>query len=71
VDPRDDSAIAALNESKEAQIVTVRDDVESAGHRRVSIAGGKPCGATPILLKDELKNDEARMTNDEEARMIE
>src|SRR5205814_206983 len=27
VDPRDDSAIAALNESKEAQIVNVRDDV--------------------------------------------
>ena len=65
VDPRDDSAIAALNESKEAQIVTVRDDVDLPVIVAFRLLAAKLAPRYPILLKDELKNDEARMTNDE------
>jgi len=65
VDPRDDSAIAALNESKEAQIVTVRDDVDLPVIVAFRLLAANLAERHPILLKDELKNDEARMTNDE------
>src|SRR5205814_6673366 len=65
VDPRDDSAIAALNESKEAQVVTVHDDVDLPVIVAFRLLAAKLAERHPILLKDELKNDEARMTNDE------
>src|SRR5256712_2944258 len=70
IDPRDDAAIAGLNQKAEPQFVTVKDDVDLPviAAFRLLAAGGY--ARHPILLKDTLcrvaaKNDEIRMTNDE------
>jgi (E)-4-hydroxy-3-methylbut-2-enyl-diphosphate synthase len=65
VDPRDNDAFAALNENSEPQLVTVRDDVDLPVITAFRLLAAKLAPRHPILLKDELKNDEARMTNDE------
>jgi (E)-4-hydroxy-3-methylbut-2-enyl-diphosphate synthase len=65
VDPRDDEALARLNANGEAQLVTVRDGTDLPVIVAFRLLATKLASRHPILLKDELKNDEARMTNDE------
>jgi (E)-4-hydroxy-3-methylbut-2-enyl-diphosphate synthase len=65
VDPRDDEALARLNANGEAQLVTVRDGTDLPVIVAFRLLAAKLASRHPILLKDELKNDEARMTNDE------
>ena len=65
VDPRDEDALAAINERAEAQLVTVRDDVDLPVVVAFRLLASKLAPRHPILLKDEFANDEARMTNDE------
>ncbi len=70
VDPRDDVAMARLNESSAAQFVTVRDDVDLPVIAAFRLLAARLDARHPILLKDTLgwvptQNDEARMTNDE------
>jgi (E)-4-hydroxy-3-methylbut-2-enyl-diphosphate synthase len=65
VDPRDDSAVAKINSESTPQLVTVRDDVDLPVIAAFRLLAAKSQARHPILLKDTLKNDEARMTNDE------
>jgi (E)-4-hydroxy-3-methylbut-2-enyl-diphosphate synthase len=65
VDPRDDAAIEKVNTEGVPQLVTVRDDVDLAMITAFRLLAAKLDARHPILLKDTLKNDEARMTNDE------
>jgi (E)-4-hydroxy-3-methylbut-2-enyl-diphosphate synthase len=65
IDPRDDGALRELNERSEAQLVTVRDDVDLPVIVAFRLLASKLAPRHPILLKDVLKNDEARMTNGE------
>ncbi|PYL03472.1 MAG: 4-hydroxy-3-methylbut-2-en-1-yl diphosphate synthase [Verrucomicrobia bacterium] len=69
VDPRDDEAIARVNDSAEAQLVSVKDDVDLPLIPAFRLLAAKLQSRHPILLKDTLspsiKNDEARLTNDE------
>src|SRR5213075_649992 len=62
IDPRDDSAMAALNESKEAQVVTVREDVDLPVIVAFRLLAARLSAQHPILLKDELriKKEEGR-----------
>jgi (E)-4-hydroxy-3-methylbut-2-enyl-diphosphate synthase len=62
IDPRDDGALRALNEKSEAQLVTVRDDVDLPVIVAFRLLASKLAPRHPILLKDLMKNDEARMT---------
>jgi (E)-4-hydroxy-3-methylbut-2-enyl-diphosphate synthase len=66
VDPRDDEAIARVNDLAEAQLVTVKDDVGLPLIPAFRLLAAKLQSRHPILLKDTLrystmKNDEARM----------
>ena len=65
IDPRDDNALAALNQNNEPQLVTVSDDVDLPVITAFRWLAAKLAPRHPILLKDEFRNDEARMTNDE------
>jgi (E)-4-hydroxy-3-methylbut-2-enyl-diphosphate synthase len=65
LDPHDDAAVAQLKASKGARFVTVRDDVDLPVISAFRLLAAKIEPRHPILLKDVLKNDEARMTNDE------
>jgi (E)-4-hydroxy-3-methylbut-2-enyl-diphosphate synthase len=65
VDPRDDAALARLNQSAPAEFVTVRDDVPLPVITAFRLLAAKIAPHHPILLKDALANDEARMTNAE------
>jgi (E)-4-hydroxy-3-methylbut-2-enyl-diphosphate synthase len=62
IDPRDDEALAALNANEEAQLVTVRDDVELPVIVAFRLLASKVAARHPILLKDELgmKKEEGR-----------
>src|SRR4051812_24554540 len=62
VDPRDGDALSALNENNEAQLVTVRDDVDLPVIVAFRLLAAKLAPRHPILLKDELgrKNEESR-----------
>jgi (E)-4-hydroxy-3-methylbut-2-enyl-diphosphate synthase len=74
IDPRDDSAIGKINAERSAQFVTVRDDVNVSVIAAFRLLAAKLQARHPILLKDVLKNDKARITNDERSpndRMIE
>ncbi|HKR53748.1 MAG TPA: (E)-4-hydroxy-3-methylbut-2-enyl-diphosphate synthase [Chthoniobacterales bacterium] len=64
VDPRDDEAIARLNDSAEAQLVTVQDDVDLPLISAFRLLATKLQSRHPILLKDSFRrtaagNDEA------------
>jgi (E)-4-hydroxy-3-methylbut-2-enyl-diphosphate synthase len=64
VDPRDDEAIARLNDSAEAQLVTVQDDVDLPVIPAFRLLAAKLQSRHPILLKDNFRhtaggNDEA------------
>ena len=52
VDPRDEAAIARLNENGEAQLVTVRDDVDLAVIPAFRLLAAKLHPRHPVLLKD-------------------
>jgi (E)-4-hydroxy-3-methylbut-2-enyl-diphosphate synthase len=65
VDPRDDVALARLNQSAPAEFVTVRDDVPLPVITAFRLLAAKIAPHHPILLKDAFANDEARMTNAE------
>jgi (E)-4-hydroxy-3-methylbut-2-enyl-diphosphate synthase len=62
VDPRDDEAVAALNEDEEPQLVTVRDDVDLPVITAFRLLASKLSPRHPVLLKDELgiKKEEGR-----------
>ncbi len=57
VDPRDDDAIARLNENSTPQFVTVRDDVDLPVITAYRLLAAKLQPRHPILLKDELLAD--------------
>ena len=57
VDPRDENAIARLNQSATAQFVTVKDDIDLAVIAAYRLLAAKLHARHPILLKDcELRN---------------
>ncbi len=62
VDPRDDAAVARLNESANPELVTVRDDVPLPAITAFRLLAARIAPHHPILLKDELrwKKDEGR-----------
>src|SRR5713101_7772590 len=62
VDPRDDAAIARLNENSAPQFVTVKDDVDLPVITAYRLLAAKLQPRHPILLKDELRRmkDESR-----------
>ena len=80
VDPRDDEAIARVNDSAETELATVKDGIDLSMIAAFRLLAAKLQARHPILLKDTLSravaNDEApafaaelrrgrRMTNDE------
>jgi len=65
VDPRDNEAIAKLNAEQSAQFVTVTDEIDLSVIAAYRLLAAKLQARHPILLKDVLKNDEARIANDE------
>jgi (E)-4-hydroxy-3-methylbut-2-enyl-diphosphate synthase len=69
VDPRDDEAIARVNDSAETNLVTIKDGIDLPMIAAFRLLAAKLESRHPILLKDVLNhspaNDEARMTNDE------
>jgi len=65
IDPRDDEAIATLNAQQNARFVTVTDEIDLSVIAAFRLLATKLHPCHPILLKDTLKNDEARMANDE------
>ncbi len=69
LDPRDDEAIARVNDSAETQLVTVKDGIDLPMIAAFRLLAAKLQSRHPILLKDVLSrpaaNDEAPMTNDE------
>jgi (E)-4-hydroxy-3-methylbut-2-enyl-diphosphate synthase len=54
VDPRDDAAIATLNEARDSQLVTIRDDVDLPMIAAFRLLAAKLDARHPILLKDVL-----------------
>src|SRR5947199_1222357 len=57
VDPRDDKSIAQLNESREARLVTLKDEVDLPMIAAFRLLAAKLQERHPILLKDELKKE--------------
>jgi (E)-4-hydroxy-3-methylbut-2-enyl-diphosphate synthase len=57
VDPRDEKSIAQLNESREARLVTVKDDVDLPMIAAFRLLAAKLQERHPILLKDELRKE--------------
>jgi (E)-4-hydroxy-3-methylbut-2-enyl-diphosphate synthase len=54
IDPRDDGTLRELNEKEEAQLVTVRDDVDLPVIVAFRLLASKVASRHPILLKDQL-----------------
>jgi (E)-4-hydroxy-3-methylbut-2-enyl-diphosphate synthase len=70
VDPRDQSAIARLNQNPAPQLVTVRDDVRLPVIAAFRLLAARAHPRHPMLLKDAFRsplaeNDEIRMPNNE------
>jgi (E)-4-hydroxy-3-methylbut-2-enyl-diphosphate synthase len=65
LDPRDDEAVARVNDSAETQLVTVKDGIDLPMIAAFRLLAAKLQSRHPILLKDKLSravaNDEARM----------
>jgi (E)-4-hydroxy-3-methylbut-2-enyl-diphosphate synthase len=57
VDPRDEKSIAQLNESGEARLVTVRDEVDLPMIAAFRLLAAKLQERHPVLLRDELRKD--------------
>jgi hypothetical protein len=58
IDPRDDEAIARVNDSPEAQLVTVKDDVDLPLIPAFRLLAAKLQSRHPILLKDVVRHPE-------------
>ena len=58
IDPRDDEAIARVNDSAEAQLVTVKDDVDLPLIPAFRLLAAKLQSRHPILLKDVVRHPE-------------
>jgi (E)-4-hydroxy-3-methylbut-2-enyl-diphosphate synthase len=58
IDPRDDEAIARVNDSAEAQLVTVKDDVDLPLIPAFRLLAVKLQSRHPILLKDVVRHPE-------------
>jgi (E)-4-hydroxy-3-methylbut-2-enyl-diphosphate synthase len=54
IDPRDDDAVARVNDHGEPQLVTVRDDVDLPVITAYRLLAAKLAARHPVLLKDEL-----------------
>jgi (E)-4-hydroxy-3-methylbut-2-enyl-diphosphate synthase len=65
VDPRDEPALARINETRNSRFVTVRDDVDLPVIAAFRLLATRLQRHHPILLKDVLKNGECRMPNAE------
>jgi (E)-4-hydroxy-3-methylbut-2-enyl-diphosphate synthase len=69
LDPRDETALARINESAAPKFVTVRDVVDLPAIAAFRLLAARLQPRHPILLKDTLRvateNDEISMTNDE------
>jgi (E)-4-hydroxy-3-methylbut-2-enyl-diphosphate synthase len=63
VDPRDDGALAAINETEEAQLVTVRDGVDLPVITAFRLLASRVAPRHPILLKDLLGNRKEEETD--------
>ena len=57
VDPRDDAAIAKINSERDAQLVTVKDDVDLPVIAAFRLLAAKLNSRHPILLKDTVSQD--------------
>jgi len=68
IDPRDDTAVARLNESATPEVVTVRDNVAMAAIDAFRLLAWRIAPHHPILLKDilETRKPETGKRNDEE-----
>src|ERR1700694_2785615 len=66
VDPRNESAMTRLNESREAQIVTARDDVDLPVISAFRLLASKLQQRHSILLKDVLRNRKPETGNRKE-----
>src|SRR2546423_252831 len=55
IDPRDENAIARLNQKSESQLVTVKDDVDLPVITAFRLLAARLQSRHPILLKDERK----------------
>jgi (E)-4-hydroxy-3-methylbut-2-enyl-diphosphate synthase len=58
IDPRDEGALAQLNESGETQLVTVRDDIDLPVIAGFRLLASRLAPRHPILLKDVLRHSE-------------
>ncbi|HST30488.1 MAG TPA: flavodoxin-dependent (E)-4-hydroxy-3-methylbut-2-enyl-diphosphate synthase, partial [Chthoniobacterales bacterium] len=65
VDPRDDAAVSKINSESAPQLVTVKEESELEVIPAFRLLSAKLDARHPILLKDVLNNEKARMTNDE------
>ncbi|MGH8100094.1 MAG: (E)-4-hydroxy-3-methylbut-2-enyl-diphosphate synthase [Chthoniobacterales bacterium] len=65
IDPGDEGAMARLNQDRQSQLVTVKDDVDLPVIAAFRLLAAKLDPRHPVLLKDVFKNDEAQMTKDE------
>ena len=65
IDPRDDEAIARVNDSPEAQLVTVKDDVDLPLIPAFRLLAAKLQSRHPILLKDVVRHPAAQRSDDE------
>ncbi len=68
IDPRDERAIAQLNQDRHSQLVTMKDDVDLPVIAAFRLLAAKLDARHPILLKDVLNNDEDEGTKDEGRR---
>jgi (E)-4-hydroxy-3-methylbut-2-enyl-diphosphate synthase len=66
VDPRDENAIARLNQSATAQFVTVKDDVDLPVIAAFRLLAARLDARHPILLKDVLRNQKRETENRKE-----
>ncbi|HWN65854.1 MAG TPA: (E)-4-hydroxy-3-methylbut-2-enyl-diphosphate synthase [Candidatus Binatus sp.] len=66
VDPRDENAIARLNQSATAQFVTVKDDVDLPVIAAFRLLAARLDARHPILLKDVLRNQKREAENRKE-----
>ena len=60
IDPCDERAIAQLNQDRQSQLVTIKDDVDLPVIAAFRLLAAKLDARHPILLKDVLNDDEAR-----------
>ena len=65
VDPRDDAAVAKINSERDAQLVTVKDDVDLPVIAAFRLLAAKLQARHPILLKDEGRRSPSRADSSE------